>query len=250
MGSSSGRVRVEDGHKRVRGYLQGQLVFDTTRPKYVWEVPYFPAYYIPEGDVSADVLVKSDHTARSPSRGEASYFDLEVDGRTVPHGAWVFRESPLEEIRDHVRFEWSALDHWFEEDEEITVHPRDPYTRVDALRSSRHVVVEVDGVVVAESDRPTILFETGLPPRYYLPMTDVRLDRLEPTASASMCPYKGTARYWSVRTGDKVHEDLVWSYPTPLPESAPIRGLLCFYNERVDLIVDGERLPRPKTKFS
>jgi uncharacterized protein (DUF427 family) len=250
MATHSGRVRVEDGHKRVRGYLDGQLVFDTVRPKYVWEIPYFPAYYIPVADVRTELLAENGHTDRSPSRGVATYHDLTVDGRTVPNAAWRFADSPLEELRDHLRFEWSALDHWFEEDEEIAIHPRDPYTRIDALRSSRHVVVEVDGVVVAESDRPTILFETGLPPRYYLPMTDVRMELLEPTGSTSGCPYKGTAQYWSVRVGDTVHDDLVWSYPTPLPESAPIRGLLCFYNERVDLVVDGERLPRPKTKFS
>jgi uncharacterized protein (DUF427 family) len=121
---------------------------------------------------------------------------------------------------------------------------------VDALRSSRHVRVEVDGVVLADSVRPTILFETSLPPRYYLPKVDVRMDLLEPTDTVSRCPYKGQARYWSARVGDTLVPDLAWSYPSPFPESAPVMGLVCFYNERVDLTVDGERLDRPHTPFS
>jgi uncharacterized protein (DUF427 family) len=139
---------------------------------------------------------------------------------------------------------------WFEEDEEIFVHPRNPTTRIDVLDSSRHVQVVVDGVTVADSHRPRLLFETGLPTRYYLPKVDVRMELLEPTDSESACPYKGTARYWSVRIGEHLHEDFAWSYPTPLPESQKVAGMVCFYNERVDLIVDGEPLERPHTKFS
>jgi uncharacterized protein (DUF427 family) len=134
------------------------------------------------------------------------------------------------------------MDSWFEEDEEVFVHARDPYKRIDALRSSRHVRVEVDGVVLAESDHPTILFETSLPPRYYLPKVDVRMDLLEPTDTVTRCPYKGQARYWSARIGDRLEQDIAWSYPSPFPESQPVMALVCFYNERVDLIVDGERL--------
>jgi uncharacterized protein (DUF427 family) len=133
------------------------------------------------------------------------------------------------------------MDAWFEEDEPVYTHPRSPYTRVEALASSRHVRVEVDGVTVADSHRPTILFETGLPPRYYVPLTDVRQDLLRPSETQTRCPYKGTAEYFSVEVGGKVHADLVWIYRTPLPESAKVAGLVCFYDERVDLYVDGER---------
>jgi uncharacterized protein (DUF427 family) len=161
-----------------------------------------------------------------------------------------FRDSDQEELRDLVRIDWNAMDEWLEEDEPIYGHPRSPYARIDALRSSRTVRVELDGVVLAESSRPTVLYETGLPPRYYLPLSDIRMDLLEPSDTRSLCPYKGWASYWHLVLDGKRHEDFVWIYRTPLPESRPITGLACFYNEKVDLTVDGQRLDRPKTPFS
>ncbi|HEU4422189.1 MAG TPA: DUF427 domain-containing protein, partial [Pilimelia sp.] len=157
---------------------------------------------------------------------------------------------PIEELREAVRLDWQAMDEWFEEDEPIYTHPRDPYKRVDILASSRHVRVEVDGVTVAESRNPRILFETSLPPRYYLPVPDLRMDLLRPSARRTQCPYKGTAEYWSLQVGDKLYEDFVWIYRTPVPESQKIAGLACFYNEKVDLYVDGAPLKRPRTPFS
>jgi uncharacterized protein (DUF427 family) len=155
-----------------------------------------------------------------------------------------------EQLRDAVRLEWDAMDAWFEEDEEVFTHARDPYTRVDILPSSRHVRIEVEGVTIAESSRPTLLFETGLPARYYLPKTHVRLDLLTATETVTHCPYKGRAEYWSLRLGDATYRDLAWSYRTPLPESQKIAGLISFYNEKVDLYVDRVLQPRPQTKFS
>jgi uncharacterized protein (DUF427 family) len=245
-----GRVRVEPGSKRIRAYLGGEPVVDTTHPMLVWESPYYPAYYFPSDDVRPDVLKPSLKTEHSPSRGDAEYFDVVVGPTVVENAAWRYPESPLEALRGLVRLDWNAMDAWFEEDEEVFVHPRNPYTRIDALPSSRHVEVIVDGVTVADSTHPTVLFETGLPPRYYLPKVDVRLDLLRESPTTSACPYKGFARYWSVDTGTSVAEDLVWSYPTPLPESEPVAGLVCFYNEKVDLRVDGQLQERPKTPFS
>jgi uncharacterized protein (DUF427 family) len=121
---------------------------------------------------------------------------------------------------------------------------------VDILDSSRHVRVEVDGVTVADSTHPRVLFETGLPPRFYLPKPDVRMDLLVPSDKQTHCPYKGTSGYWSVRAGEQTRADLAWSYPTPLPESEKIAGLVCFYDERVDVYLDGVHQPRPKTPFS
>jgi uncharacterized protein (DUF427 family) len=138
---------------------------------------------------------------------------------------------------------------WLEEDEPVYTHPRDPYKRVDILASSRHVRIEIDGVTIAESSQPRILYETGLPPRYYIPLTDVRMDLLRRSDAQSHCPYKGTAGYWSVDTGQAVHEDIVWIYRTPLPESQKIAGLACLYNEKVDLYLDGELQERPRTHF-
>jgi uncharacterized protein (DUF427 family) len=245
-----GQVRFEHGAKRVRAYLGGVPVADTTRPLLVWEKPYYPAYYIPLDDVRSELLEPDDGPAvHSPSRGDARTFTVKAGGAEAPGAALRYEESPLEELRDAIRLDWDAMDAWFEEDEQVFTHPRDPHTRVDILPSSRHVRVEVDGVTVAESARPALLFETGLPVRYYLPMTHVRMDLLSPTDSVSHCPYKGEAAWWSVRTGDEVHEDLAWSYRTPLPESQKIAGLVAFYNEKVDLYVDGVPQERPTTKF-
>ncbi|CCH29767.1 DUF427 domain-containing protein [Actinosynnema sp. NPDC047251] len=249
MTAERGRVRVETGTKRVRAYLAGSPVVDTVRPALVWEKPYYPTYYFPAADVLAS-LVPTGDVVRSPSRGSGEVHDVKIGDVVAAGAALTYPESPLEALRGLVRLEWDAMDEWFEEDEPVYVHPRDPYTRVDALPSSRHVRVEIDGVVVAESRRPVVLFETGLPARYYLPMTDVRMDLLRHTELRTSCPYKGTAEYWSVVVGDEVHENVVWGYRTPLPESRAVAGLVSFYNEKVDIVVDGVREERPRTPFS
>jgi len=244
-----GRLRVEEGHKRVRALLGGAVAADTTRPLLVWEVPYYPTYYVPAADVRA-VLEPTGARRRSPSRGDAVVLDVRSGTTVAPGGALQYRESPIEALRDAVRFDWDAMDEWLEEDEPVYRHARDPYTRVDILASSRHVVVGLGGVVLAESRQPRILFETGLPPRFYLPMTDVAIGLLEPSPTVTHCPYKGAATYWSVRVGDTVHEDFAWCYRAPVPESQKVAGLVCFYNERVDLTVDGVTRDRPHTTFS
>ena len=210
-------TRVEPTAKRIRAYRNGEAEVDTVRALLVWEIAAYPAYYLPRADV------------RRPELGKVTT----VDGHPG----------------EYVRLDWDAMDAWFEEDEEVYVHPRSPYARVDILPSSRSVRVERDGVVLAESSHPWILFETGLPPRYYLPKVDVRMDLLEHTDTVTHCPYKGQAEYWAARVDGRVVPDLAWSYRTPLPESQRVAGLVCFYNERVDLFVDGERQERPKTKF-
>ena len=189
-----------------------------------------------------DLLVDTGEHVHSPSRGDARVLTVkagDVEARAAAF--WYDDGAEFDEIVDHIRLDWSAMDSWFEEDEEVYVHPRDPYTRLDTLRSSRHVRVELDGVTIADSTRPTILFETGLPTRYYLPKTDVRMDLLTPTEHHTQCPYKGEASYYAVTTPAGRHDNIVWWYPAPIPESTKIAGLLCFYNERVDLFVDGMR---------
>jgi uncharacterized protein (DUF427 family) len=244
-----GLVRIERGQKRIRAYFGRELVLDTSRPLLVWEVPYYPAYYIPLEDVGAE-LVRTSRVERSPSRGSATYFDVKTTGGVAENAAWQYPDSPIEELRGVVRFDWNAMDEWFEEDEPVYVHPRDPYTRVDILASSRHVEIIVNGVKVADSHQPRILFETGLPPRYYLPATDVRMDLLRPSTTETHCPYKGAASYWSLELNGDRYEDFVWTYRAPIAESQKIAGLLAFYNERVDIYVDGVLQERPRTKFS
>ncbi len=248
--TSRGQVRVEPSRKRVRVVLGGEVIADTPDALYVWEWPYFPQYYVPLADVRDGVLRTSSTTSRSPSRGTATHYDVVAGDRTAVDGALVHLDSEIHELRDHVRFEFEQMDAWFEEDEEIIVHPRDPATRVQILASSRHVTVSIEGVVVADTHRPTFLYETHLPRRTYIPKLDVRLDLLTPTATSTRCPYKGTAEYWSVTTPRGTHPDVMWSYPTPLCESMQIAGLMCFYDEHVDVTVDGVDQPRPVTKFS
>jgi uncharacterized protein (DUF427 family) len=218
---------VEEGHvepapRRVRGFKDGRCVFDTVRALYVWEWPKYPQYYIPLDDVDATRLEGLRH-------------------RVHHDGA----------LAGTVRFSWDALDAWFEEDEEVFVHPRSPYARVDAARSTRTVRVELGGVLLAESAAPVMVFETGLPTRYYLDRTAVDFTHLIHTDTETACPYKGrTSDYWSVQTGGEVHADLAWSYNFPTRALTPIAGLVAFYNEKVDITLDGTLLERPQTPFS
>ncbi len=243
------RGRVEPVPRRVRGYCAGELIFDTTAARYVWELPYYPQYYIPLDDVRSDRLVDESHPQRSqfgPFRLNA----ISAGGTTVRSAARVFDSGGDGLIPGYVRFEWHSLD-WFEEDERVLGHPRNPYTRVDALRSHRHVVVELGGNVLADTHCPVLLFETGLPTRYYIDRSDVDFTHLTAVQTQSLCPYKGTTTgYWSVLADGAVHADLAWSYDYPLPAVAPIAGLIAFYNEKVDITVDGIRIPRPTTHFS
>lgn len=233
-------LRTENADKRVRTYLGGELVADTVRPTLVWEVPYYPTSYFPEDDVRRELLTPSGHTDRVQGLGQAHYFTVKGGASEATDAARHYPDSPSAQLRGLIRFDWDAMDAWFEEDEQVHVHPRDPHHRVDILASSRHVEVIANGVIVASSRHPRLLLETGLPTRHYLPLVDVRMELLRPSTTTTRCAYKGTASYWSVQAGDELFEDLAWTYRTPLPESVKIAGLVCFYTrERVDHYVDG-----------
>ena len=183
----------------------------------------------------------------------ASYWSIRSGNKTAENAAWSFL-NPLPEasaIKDHFAFEWSQMDKWMEEDEEIFKHARDPYKRVDAMPSKRHVRVVIDGQTVAETRRPHLVFETNHPVRYYIPQEDVRMDLLIPSATTSRCPYKGPASYWSVKLGNETFADLVWGYMDPIAECPKIKGLVCFFHEcGCDIYVDDELMPRPQTKWA
>ncbi len=245
---------VEPVPRRVRGYLGGEVVLDTTRARYVWEWPFYPQHYVPLADVDARLLVDEAAT-RATERGTARVHGLRAGGGLErPASVLVFGDDAIDGVAGTVRVDFAALDAWFEEDEPIFVHPRNPYVRVDAVRSHRHVQVSVAGVPLADSSSPVLVFETGLPTRYYLDRTDVAFEHLVPSDTVTACPYKGrTTGYWSVRVGGAVadgHRDLAWSYDFPTRELAPVAGLVCFYNEKVDIVLDGQSMPRPATHFS
>jgi uncharacterized protein (DUF427 family) len=240
---------VEPVPRRIRGFAGGEKVLDSTRARYVWEWPFYPQYYIPLADVRRDLLIAEGGTQQT-GRGVAEPQGLSAGGLVRPHAARLLASSPIDGLTGTVRFEWAALDAWFEEDEQVFVHPRNPYVRVDALRSSRPVRVELEGVVLAESLSPVMVFETGLPTRYYVSRTDIDFGHLAPSDTVTACPYKGTTSgYWSVQVGGTAHKDLAWAYDFPTRQLLPIAGMVAFYNEKVDIFVSGQRLDRPETHF-
>ncbi|WP_029431849.1 DUF427 domain-containing protein [Blastococcus sp. URHD0036] len=229
--------------RRIRAVLANRVVLDSTRARYGWEMPPYPQFHVPREDVDPAVLVDEEVDENRPLGGARRY-GLRVGDDVRPAAGWCYTDGPLAGC---LRFEWSALDAWFEEDEEVFVHPRSPYSRVDALRSSRRVRIELDGVVLAETSSPVLLFETGLPTRYYLPRTDVRFEHLTPSDTRTQCPYKGiTSGYWSAAGVP----DVAWSYDFPAAAVLPIAGLVAFLDEAVDVVLDGVAQERPVTHFS
>jgi uncharacterized protein (DUF427 family) len=240
--------RIEPSPRWIRVRLGARLVADSRRALLLAQYGQgrLPTYYVPLADVPDAALTDPQEDADGTVR-----WTVRAGRRSATGAARTHRrlDPGMEALADHVTFSWEQLD-WYEEEEQVYVHARDTAMRVDVLTGSRHVRVELDGVLLAESTRPMLLFETTLPTRYYLPPEDVRRELLEPTATVTRCPYKGTARFWSARVGDRLEPDLAWSYPEPIRENPRIRGLIAFFDERVDLTVDGELQPRPRTPFS
>ena len=245
-------VGFEPSPKWIRVLFGGEFIADSKRVHLL--LPGGPPYYyFPKEDVRMDVLKKTAHTEYSSLLGEASFWTVGVGDKVAEDAAWSFPE-PISETLDlsgYISFRWDKMDAWFEEGEEVHVHPHDPYKRIDILESSRHVRVVVLGETVADTHRPVLLFETGLPTRYYLPKLDVRMELLEPSDKKTGCAYKGEAQYYSVRVGGKLARDIAWYYPYPAVEAAKIAGRIAFFNEHVDaLYVDGEEQEKPKTPWS
>jgi uncharacterized protein (DUF427 family) len=237
---------------RLRGFFADEIAFDTVDAKLLYETAHLPVYYVPEEDLRHDLLEPSDRQTRCPHKGVASYRSIRVGNRVEPDAVWTYPEpiAPASFLSGHAAFYWGKLDEWFFEDEQVFGHPRDPYHRIDTYRTTRPVRVSVDGELVAESTRAVALYESGLPPRFYLPVEDVRMDLLAPSEKRTRCAYKGVASYWHVRAGDTLHEDIAWTYPEPERDGAAIRDLVCFFNERVDLEVGDKEMERPITQWS
>jgi uncharacterized protein (DUF427 family) len=243
---------VEPTPKRIRAQVAGETVADSRKALILSESGLQPVYYFPRDDVRLELFEPTERHTKCPIKGEASYYSIRVGDREVRNGAWYYPDpiEGAEPIADMIAFYWDRIDRWLEEDEEIHVHPRDPYHRIDVLDSSRHVRISLDGELLAESTRPTALFESNLPPRWYLPREDV-VAELEPTDTVTRCGYKGQASYYAVRLGSgETVRDLVWTYEDPLEESVRIKDLLCFFNERVDIELDGEPEERPVSAWS
>jgi uncharacterized protein (DUF427 family) len=244
--------RLEPSPRWVRTLLNGTTVADSKRMKLLWEPNRLPVYCFPREDVRMDLLQRSGESPDDP-KGPATLWTVQVGDRVAADAAWTvdWSSEGSPDVSGYVVFSWRDMDTWYEEDDEVFVHPRDPYHRVDVQRSSRQVRIEMLGETIAETNRPSLLFETGLPTRYYIPRHDLRMDLLVPSSTTSQCPYKGRATYYGVRVGTRLARDLVWTYQYPIPECTKIESLLCFYDERVDAVyVDGELQAKPVSPWS
>ncbi|SDR21547.1 DUF427 domain-containing protein [Thermostaphylospora chromogena] len=232
------RLFFQDFPRRVRTVFGGEVVADTREGKLLHETGSIPQLYIPEKDLRTELLVPSEHTTVCPYKGEAVYRSVRAGDRTAENAAWSY--TGPEWMRGYTALAWEAMDAWYDEAEEIHGHLRDPYHRVDVRASNRRVRVRLDGRIVADTARPMVLSETGLPNRMYIPPEDVRMELLEPSSTRTVCPYKGEAVYWSLRAGDERLEDVAWSYPQPLENALKAAGYLCFAHDRLTI----EELPR------
>ncbi len=262
-------LRHEPTEKRIRATLGDETVIDSLRAMLVWEPRrVVPTYAVPIDDVHGEIgPAPADDPAAPdppgmPAMGAPRLGDRVVLDPSIPFSVHTTEGEPLTirrgdreaaafepsdpALAGYVIVDFDAFDAWYEEDERNVAHPRDPFHRIDIVHSSRHVRVELDGEVLADSSGPYLLFEPPLPVRYYLPAEDVRTDLLQPSDTRTFCAYKGQASYWSLAAAP----DLAWSYPQPLREAAEITDRVAFFNERADIVVDGTLLERPITPWS
>ncbi len=246
------QIKFEPSPKWVRVMFGGAFIADSKRV-YLLFPGGPPYYYFPREDVRMDLLQPTGYTLHDPNLGDARYWTVKVGDNTAENAAWSYTNPASDSlnISEFIAFQWDKMDAWFEEAEEVFIHPHDPYHRIDILQSTRHVLVVVGGETIAESYNPVLLFETGLPTRYYLPKLDVRMDLLQPSDTVTGCAYKGKSQYYSAKIGNKTTPDIAWYYTYPTSDTAKIAGKICFFNERVDaLYVDGIEQPKPKTPWS
>ena len=234
--ASAASVKLVPSLKRVRAEIAGTVVADSTRTLLLLERGHFPVYYFPPEDVRQDLLTPTQHQTHCPRKGDAYYRTITVGGRTLENAVWCYEE-PIEAVRPiagRLAFYADKVDRWLEEDEAIVGHVRSPFHRIDICDSRRLVRVTIGSETIAETRRARFLFETGIRTRYYVPREDVAMAKLTATPTRTTCPYKGHASYWSVRAGGRDFADVVWAYEDPLPEALPIKGMLAFWEEKID----------------
>ncbi len=228
--------------RRIRGVLAGQTVVDSERAMLLHESNIFPVLYFPITDVSMAHLTATDRSTHCPFKGDASYWTIAVGNTVAENAAWAY-ESPIEAaswLQGYLSIEWNRLDHWYDEDDEIFGHIRDPYHRVDARPTSRHFRVHIDGHLVADTTNAFVVSETGAPNRHYIPAVDVRTDEFDRSETTTHCPHKGDSVYWHHRQTEA--QDVAWSYPTPLEEATRVAGYWCFDGPGVELTrIEGQR---------
>ena len=245
---------IEECSKWIRTEFGGETIGDTTAALILRRTKRLPVYCFPKKDVRLDLMEKTQNSVSIPPQGTATYWNIDVGGKISENAVWSLEE-PADGgkiLKDYIVFEWGKMDAWLEEDEEVFVHLKDPYHRIDVLKSSRHIRVVAGGKPIADTHQAVFLFETGFPTRYYIPKDDVAMEFLEPSELKTRCPYKGIASaYWSIKVGDIELQNSVWSYADPLPEAYKIKDCLCFFNEKVDAIyLNNVLVPKPETPWS
>jgi uncharacterized protein (DUF427 family) len=235
-GAASHTIEIEPSAKRFRVFLGDALIADTVDARLLRETGHQPVLYFPQADVAMERLARTAHATHCPYKGDASYWTVSAGGRTAENAAWAYLDPipAAAEIAGRVAFYWNKMDRWMEEDQALLGHPRDPHKRIDTLPSARAVRVVAKGRILAESRNAVLLYETGHPVRPYIPRGDVRMELLVPSATRTVCPYKGVASYYSARVNGTLIADVAWCYEAPFSEVALIKGMLAFYPERVD----------------
>jgi uncharacterized protein (DUF427 family) len=238
---SQSRVEYFPTPKWMRAYFNGRLIVDSRRGVIQRRDGRPPMCFFPKQDVAMDCMNEANVSTAAKEQGQLRIWDIQVGQRSADGAAVEYTESQVP-LKDYVTIAWNSVDSWFEENEEVFVHARDPRTRVDILNSSRHVKAIIHGEIVAETRNPLLLFETGLPVRYYFPQLDVRRDLLVPSDHLTRCPYKGEAHYYSMQVGDYFAENIAWYYRYPTLESIKIASCIAFYEEKIDALeIDGKR---------
>jgi uncharacterized protein (DUF427 family) len=235
------RILFEPHPRRIRAELEGRTVLDTIGGRLLHESNILPRLYVPLEDFDASLMERTDHTTHCPFKGDASYWSVRAGDRVAENAIWAY-EDPLPDaswLAGYASMYWDAADAWYEEDEQVVGHLPDPYHRIDVRRSSRHAVARAGDEILAETDTPVLLFETNLPVRVYFRPEDVRAGLLTPTERTTVCPYKGTATYWSVTVGGETIADAVWTYAEPLEEAQAIAGLRSFLADGIVVELEG-----------
>lgn len=268
MAGALWQLRVHPNHKWIKAFLDDAVVVDTTRAQVVWEPRrVVPSYAVPVDDIDGELVpydgpIGTEKPARMGSGGPpvltpgtpfsvhtsaGTPFTIRTASGDLAGAAFTPADPDLD---GYVILEWDAFTQWHEEDVQVIGHPHDPFDRIDCLQSTRHVVVSLNDDVLADTTHPTMLFETPLPVRYYIPRKDVRMDLVEPSRTSTVCAYKGIASYWSGKAGQRLVPDIAWTYEQPLHDAQPVQDMISFFTERVDLVVDDEPIPRPLTPWS
>lgn len=237
---------------RIRAYLGERLLVDSRRVLLFRDSPMKMYYCFPQEDISDGAIDKENAKTMSTRHGTRANYTVELGGKRVENGAFELIEpdDSVAELKGYIAIQFAKMDRWFEEEEELIGHPRDPYTRIDVRQSSRHLRVEVDGTTVIDTERPLLLLETGLQVRYYIPKEDVSREYLEESDTETVCPYKGRSRYWSIVVNDTRIADALWNYPAPFNDSVPVKDALGLAHEKLDVYVDGEKLETEQTYFT